>query len=455
MISFAAFSCTASASAGQLAYVIQAPVYRRPALELSYTVSAQTAGVAVGPLLTAPLAYYLGRSSVIFWSIVCALGCSVWSALMTGHGDYIPFLVSRVFSGVSAGLPTVLGSSIIMDIFYLHKRGTAFLVYSIAVSLGTISGSTFGGFIVGRQSWTVCFWWPVPLLAIAGGLALVFLEETHFDRSEQRDGGSHPINFLSNRMATFLPGTKVTQRPNSSTIIRHAAAPFLVGFSPAIAIIGIFLMIIFGWALIIDILSPLFLQTPLNKGGYAFTATQNAGFSFAEWIGLFVAQAFGSFFNDALPLWICKRYRRGVWTPELRLYCLCVPIAVLPVGLGIIGAAFENHYHYMVLALGVFLVIFAALLAQPIVINYAVECFMDYATECTIAIAVYRLGWGVAIPFYIAEWEKRVHLVWVFGMAAFLTLAVGLLVVLLVWKGHFLRRFHLVRPFTEEGLKVQ
>lgn len=177
--------------------------------------------------------------------------------------------------------------------------------------------------------------------------------------------------------------------------------------------------------------------------------------SFAEWAGLFAAQAFGSFFNDAFPLWICKRYRRNIWVPELRLYCLCVPISVLPIGLGITGAAFEHHYHYMVVALGVFLIVFAALLAQPIVINYAVECFTEYATEATIAIAIYRLGWGVAIPFYIAQWEGKVHLVWVFGMAAFFTLAAGLLVAYLIWKGHDMRRFRLLRASVEEGVKVQ
>ena len=126
----------------------------------------------------------------------------------------------------------------------------------------------------------------------------------------------------------------------------------------------------------------------------------------------------------------------------------------MPIGLGITGAGFESHYHYMVLALGVFLIVFAALLAQPIVINYAVECFTDYATECAIAIAIYRLGWGVAIPFYIAQWEDKVHIGWVFGMAAFFTLAAGMLVISLVWKGHFLRRLHLLRPSTEEGQAV-
>lgn len=62
------------------------------------------------------------------------------------------FLLSRVFSGVSESLPTVLGSSTIVDIFFLHERGMAFLVHSLGTGLGSIASSTFGGFIVGRQS---------------------------------------------------------------------------------------------------------------------------------------------------------------------------------------------------------------------------------------------------------------------------------------------------------------
>ena len=129
---------------------------------------------------------------------------------------------------------------------------------------------------------------------------------------------------------------------------------------------------------------------------------------------------------------------------------------MLPIGLGISGAALEHHYHYMVLALGVFLIAFSALLAVPIAVNYAVECFIDYATECTIAITIYRLGWGVAIPFYIAQWEAKVRIVWVFGMAAFFTLTAGIIVLILVWKGSTLRRFHLLQSLasTEAGIAV-
>ena len=110
----------------------------------------------------------------------------------------------------------------------------------------------------------------------------------------------------------------------------------------------------------------------------------------------------------------------------------------------------------MVLALGVFISLFAGLLAQPIIVNYVVECYTDYAVESTIIVAVYRLGWGIAITFFVGQWEARINVGWVFGMSAFFALASGLLVLVLIWKGHVLRRWSLVKSLisTEAGREV-
>lgn len=110
----------------------------------------------------------------------------------------------------------------------------------------------------------------------------------------------------------------------------------------------------------------------------------------------------------------------------------------------------------MVLALGVFMSLFAGLLAQPIIVNYVVECYTDYAVESSIIVALYRLGWGIAITFFVGQWEARINVGWVFGMSAFFALASGLLVLVLVWKGHVLRRWSLVKSLisTEAGREV-
>ena len=94
----------------------------------------------------------------------------------------------------------------------------------------------------------------------------------------------------------------------------------------------------------------------------------------------------------------------------------------------------------MVLALGLFLVVFAATISVPICINYATECFLTSANEVAVAMNMYRLGFSIALGFFIFPWESAVGVGWVFGMAALFEVLVGALVAVLVWRGEMFRR---------------
>lgn len=120
---------------------------------------------------------------------------------------------------------------------------------------------------------------------------------------------------------------------------------------------------------------------------------------------------------------------------------MALPAVLAPIGLGIYGASLQYHLHFMVLALGFFLNAFAALLSVPICLNYVIECFIANANEAAIAMNVYRLGFAICLSFFVFEWEADVGGPgWVFGMAAFFDLFVALLIAVVVWKGHVLRK---------------
>jgi MFS family permease len=158
------------------------------------------------------------------------------------------------------------------------------------------------------------------------------------------------------------------------------------------------------------------------------------------------------FVNDRLPLWICKRYRNGVWQPELRLYVMAITAVFTPVGLGICGAALKHHYHYMVFALGYFIVAVSVLIAVPVATNYVAESFTQYGTECTLVMTFYRLAWGVAIPFFVEKWIEKVGIEWVYGTAAFITIGSWAFIQVLLWKGDELRNLSLVKSMmSSEG----
>lgn len=128
----------------------------------------------------------------------------------------------------------------------------------------------------------------------------------------------------------------------------------------------------------------------------------------------------------------------------------------MPVGLGIFGSALQYHLHYMVLALGAFMITFAAMSSIPVASNYVVECFRGNPLEVANILNVYRLSLGLAVPFFIDPWIAAVHGPgWVFGMTAFFSLFAFSLMVILMFKGHDLRHIRSAKlACDEEGAVI-
>jgi MFS family permease len=182
-------------------------------------VSAAMSGLATGALFFVPLGRVFGRWSITFWSLLGCLACAVWSARMTRQRDYVDFIASRLLSGLFGAVPSAVGGGMILDLFFLHQRGRAFICYEISILFGATVGPTFSGFIAGTTSWTWCFWWTVPLLAITAALVFLFAEETTFDRQRGKPPAERPHGFARSRVATFFPGTAVVAVPSGADIV--------------------------------------------------------------------------------------------------------------------------------------------------------------------------------------------------------------------------------------------
>lgn len=219
---------------------------------------------------------------------------------------------------------------------------------------------------------------------------------------------------------------------------------------------GIFTLISFGFYVGVNALTPVWLQKPPRAGGYGFTLKQNAAFTFCHWIGILVVQLYSHLLTDKLPLLLARRWNNGVWKPEYRLHVLWLPSLVLnPIGLGIFGAALQYHLHYMVLALGVFVVTVGSLASVPVTVNYVVECFTRYPAEAGIVVGAYRIVYGLTITFYINPWVEAVGVGWVYGMMAFFAVFSFLSVMLLMWKGHVIRNMQFASLVSsEEGERL-
>lgn len=189
-------------------------------VDLSYTVTVAVAGLFAGPLLFAPLARIIGRTSLILWSLLGALVCQIWAAKMTDTKDYIPFLISRLLAGMFATVPTIFGPAYAIDIFFLHQRGKAFISYEISFLGGVVAGPTVGGFIVESKPWPYTFWWTIAPVGIAMVFVFCFLEETGFRRGqEDQKNVEQPTSFIKNRMATFFPGNRIVHQGRYQEVV--------------------------------------------------------------------------------------------------------------------------------------------------------------------------------------------------------------------------------------------
>jgi hypothetical protein len=369
---------------------------------------------------------------------------------MTGENQYIPFVMSRLLAGIFSTTSLTLGAGVLLDIFFLHQRGKAFAFYTISALLGSLIAPVTSGFITENASWTVQFWWCVGAMVLVALLVFFFLEDTTYDRKNPL-GNIAPRTYAANRMATFFPGNKVVQLSKKTPFL----AIYKIAICPVTIITGCSLLITFGWVVGVNTTLAVFLQTPVAAGGYGFTSSQNASFVFTQWVSFIVAEVYGYLLNDRLALWMCKR-RGGAWKPEYRLFPVLIPpMIALPVGLILFGVALQYHLHYMVLATGLFLATFADMAVVPIVNNYLAENFREYAVETFTIMWVYRLGLGIALPFFIIEWVQLNGPGWVFGTMAILATLGMCLLLILAWKGHEIRQYSFQSLVgTEEGEKV-
>lgn len=452
--------------------------------------------MVVGPFALLPLSHAIGRTSTIFWSTLLVMVCNIWAASMTKSSQYAPYLVSRFFAGFGGTVPAALGPRILLDLFFIHERGRAFSVFTLSYLLGTLAVPTVGCFVASQTHWPIMFWWTIPFLGLALILTVAFMEETGFERDGQTKYPRQPKSFVANRIATFLPGSRVV--PNCT--LAETVSPTFSGrnimrlltirqvdifvnclilmVTPVSLAIGLYGLISYGAALMQATMQATFLLEPVKDGGYGFELLQLAEgeyqqfkcfvlyllsspdkpalVSISGWIGILAAFIYTQLVSDRVPIWICRKHG-GIWKNEYRLQCMWFPgLIVLPIGLGLFGVSVKNHWNPAMLALSYFMTMFGANAATSIISNYLSESFPQFPAECGIFLSAYRLILGLASGFFIQPWAGKVGVAWTFGTAAFLSAFAFLFIILLLWKGPAIRQIKLTHSLSpsNEGSKL-
>lgn len=217
------------------------------------------------------------------------LGMNIWSARMIRPDQYIPFLLSRLFAGITGTAPATIGTNIIIQISFLHERGKYIGIFSTCLLFGTMASSTISGYIVQSASWTWQFWYNVIFEGVCLVLCFLLLEEPVWNREGGPKHPTPPEGWLAKRLATYAFTKRLTPKvPADKSGGRAFLLPLLIALSPVTMMIGIAHMIGFGFSIGVTTFIPVFLQAPAMEGGYGFSPARNAACKSTPMTSLFL-----------------------------------------------------------------------------------------------------------------------------------------------------------------------
>lgn len=127
---------------------------------VALVVSVYVIGLAVGPLVQAPLSEVYGRWIVYITCNVLYIVFTIACAVSTNMSMLIVF---RFFAGVMGSAPVTIGGGTVADLFLPQERGRALSIYTLGPVAGPAIGPIAGGFLSESEGWRWIFW----VLAIA------------------------------------------------------------------------------------------------------------------------------------------------------------------------------------------------------------------------------------------------------------------------------------------------
>ncbi|KAK7733273.1 hypothetical protein SLS63_004802 [Diaporthe eres] len=256
--------------------------------------------LGLGGLVWVPMASSWARAPVIFWSTVIGFACALGSCLVR---EYAPMFALRVLLGLFITAAQTVSIGVIKDIFFFHESARKIGVWATIYITSPYLGPCLGNFVLGATGhWPDVLWLTSGIAGLQIVFIVLFLDESWYNRG-------FPLSEQPSRPATFL--ARMGRVTGIWSIKYHNA------YFPSIKT-AFTRMLVFGWAIGINVTASLLFATPQESGGYGYSYTSLGYLYFTPIVGIVVAEVVGHYVNDWLQRWYIKRHN-GIFEPEARL----------------------------------------------------------------------------------------------------------------------------------------
>ncbi|KAE8557068.1 hypothetical protein TMatcc_004501 [Talaromyces marneffei ATCC 18224] len=348
-------------------------------------VSIYVIGLAVGPLVQAPMSEVYGRWIVYSTCNVLYVVFTIACAVSTNISMLIVF---RFFAGCMGSAPVTIGGGTIADSFPPHQRGRALSIFTLGPVAGPAIGPIAGGFLSESEGWRWIFW----VLAIASGVITVgqiFLtQETSavviLQRKVKRLQKETGNMSLRSKLDRQIPGSEVLKR----AIVRPAKLQVLSAIS---ILMSVATAVVYG-----NLYLMLTTITAVFESTYGFTT----GTSGLAYIGLGLGNVIGLFvFSFTSDRYLQQKSAKGLQLkPEDRLPLMLGSCPTIAAGMFWYGWSAQAKTHWIVPIIGSGFVGLGNMFFFMPMMGYLVDAYTIYAASALAANTVLRSIGGGLLP---------------------------------------------------------
>ncbi|KAF3394807.1 hypothetical protein DPV78_009068 [Talaromyces pinophilus] len=373
----------------------------------SMSVSIYALGLAVGPLIIAPLSEAYGRTILYHATAILFIIFSIACAVSTNLNMLVAF---EFFQGCCGSAPITMGGGSVADMYSQEERGAHIAFLAVGPLIAQFVGPVGGSFLAAARGWRWVFWLVTILTAAIEVGYCFFIRETYqpvlIRRKAgrlQKAGNTHISDFEKDISTLRLVGRSII-RPFKMLFL----FPIVLGLGTHAAI---------GYAyfyLLITTLSEIFIAT------YGFEAKIVGLVYLGIAFGMAIGAALFAIFSDRM---IRQRAARQAAKPEDRLVPMIAGGIALPAGLFIYGWSAQYAVHWIVPIIGTaFLGLGLIWLLLPID-TYLVDAYPLYAASSIGATTVFRSFISAFLPLAGTPMYARLGLGWGNSLLAFIAIA--------------------------------
>lgn len=266
------------------------------------------AGVALGPLIFAPLSERLGRK----WGVVAPYITSAGLTISSYWIRNLKFILAvRLITGLFASPPIISSGGALKDLFRPEKRADMLLMYAVLVASGPAVGPAVGGGITQLTGHYRYIYLIIGgYMALLSILCVVFINETFLPVVEEK---------CCNVMRKEYPHLKFYSQHACQgrrlKFYKYLVCPYLLLFTHLTGWLSSYACFAFGTMYMVVCNMPTIVTKLFHR-----SHGQSTVFNITQFLGIMVGVGTNYYFNQKYKKHVIQVVNTGIeWKPEIRL----------------------------------------------------------------------------------------------------------------------------------------